>query len=209
MNRNRSLTEEWKLLRLAVEKVEADINRFPSSQPTKLMTDLLILCEDHRFYWHPGVDPIALLRALWKTSRGVPQGGSTIAMQLVRTLTGNYQRTLRRKLREIILAVMITKWKGRNAIPRLYLWVAYYGWRMNGIRQAHTRLGLDVRSASLPDAAKLIARLKYPEPSVRTAKRASQIDHRAYYLISLMGAEPNSQLVFEKKWNRLRCLRNS
>lgn len=210
MRRNGSLAEDWRHLRQVVEEIEADIIHSPSMQPTALMVRLLILGEDRRFYWHLGADPFALLRASWKTFHGIPQGGSTIAMQLVRTLTGNYERTYRRKLREIILAVMITSWKGRIAIPSLYLWVAYYGWRMNGIKQAYMRLGSDHRRESLQGAAELVARLKYPEPSVQTAKRAYQIDLRARYLMSLViGAEKSRKFVQDEKWNRLKSLRRS
>lgn len=209
MKRNKPLAEEWRQLRHTLAEIEDDLARSPSIDPTGHLVDLLVLGEDRRFYWHPGVDPIALLRALWKTWRKTPQGGSTIAMQLVRTLTGNYERTFKRKLREIILAVMITNWKGRNAIPRLYLWVAYYGWRMNGIRQAYSRLRLDSLCGSQFDAAKLIARLKYPEPSVGMAKRTAQIEHRARYLMSLRGAKHNCQLISDRKWNRSRSLRHS
>jgi membrane carboxypeptidase/penicillin-binding protein PbpC len=209
MNGRMSLAEEWRQLRHTVGRVEADIAQSPSIQPTKLMVDLLILGEDHRFYWHPGVDPFALLRALWKTLRGIRQGGSTIAMQLVRTLTGNYERTCSRKLRELVLAIMITSWKGRNAVPILYLWVAYYGWRMNGMRQVYTRLRLDAPRGSPLDAAKLVAQLKYPEPRLRTQKRVAQIDLRARYLKSLMGTEQNGKFVMGPRWNRSRFLRHS
>ena len=57
-------------------------------------------------------------------------------MQLVRTVTGRYERTWRRKLLEMVLAVRLTRHIGRDRLPTLYLWVAYYGWRMNGFKQA-------------------------------------------------------------------------
>ena len=52
-------------------------------------------------------------------------------MQFVRTVTGRYDRTWRRKLLEMTLAVRSTRHIGRDRLPALYLWVAYYGWRMN------------------------------------------------------------------------------
>ena len=54
--------------------------------PPDAMCRFLIAGEDHRFKFHPGVDPIAIGRSIWKNLfSGANQGGSTIAMQLVRT----------------------------------------------------------------------------------------------------------------------------
>lgn len=64
----------------------------------------LIIAEDHRFGLHPGVDLISLFRALYKTFfLGNREGGSTIAMQLVRVLTGRYERTIFRKFQKLSL----------------------------------------------------------------------------------------------------------
>ena len=51
-------------------------------------------------------------------------------MQFVRTVTGHYDRTWRSKLLEMTLAVRSTRHIGRDRLPALYLWVAYYGWRV-------------------------------------------------------------------------------
>ena len=104
------------------------------------MCSLLILGEDHRFYFSPSVDPAALCRATWRTgSCGHREGGSTIAMQLVRALTRKYDKPILRKTREISLAVQLTQYIPREDIPGLCLWVAYYGWRAQGQvkKQAH------------------------------------------------------------------------
>jgi hypothetical protein len=85
-----SLQSQWIHLRNVVDEIEIEIaeSRFPA--PSKLMCDILIAGEDHRLAFHPGVDPIALCRAFWKTYFcGTTEGASTIAMQLVRTVSGN------------------------------------------------------------------------------------------------------------------------
>ena len=132
---------------------------------TPRMCKFLILAEDRRFRCHPGVDPWALCRAVWKTyfcnSR---QGGSTIAMQLVRTILERRQPTLFRKAREIVLAVILSNYAIKNQLPALYLWCAYYGWRMNSFVEACTRLQIDTATISSIEEALLIARLKYPQP---------------------------------------------
>lgn len=176
---------EWNAIRDAVDRIDVEVGAAGRAAPTCRMSELLIAGEDRRFSRHPGVDPVALCRALWKTIRGSRQGGSTIAMQLVRTITGRYERTLVRKIREIALAILLTRYKGRSHLPALYLWVAYYGWKMNGLKQACARLGIDPRSSSEFEAARLVARLKYPEPRLPTDNRTRQIERRARHLLAL------------------------
>lgn len=177
------LKAEWATLRDAVELSRSELLRHAYATPPKPMVELLIVGEDHRFLHHPGVDPVALCRAFWNTMRGSRQGGSTVAMQLVRTITGRYEITLERKIREIVLALLLTRYFGKADLPPLYLCIAYYGWKMNGFRQACRRLGIDPDAMSQFDAAKLVARLKYPEPRLASIKRTKQIERRATHLI--------------------------
>jgi len=186
-NRNTSILTDWQQVCLAVDKLERDLQDFPLLHPSSRMQTLLIVGEDHRLGCHPGVDPIALTRAVWCTHfRGVRQGGSTIAMQLVRTLTGNYQRTLGRKLNEMILAVLLTQKIGSKRLPLLYLWCAYYGWRMNNFQAACNQLQLNVTQMNLHDEAALVARLKYPQPRNPSNERIATIKWRSRHLIALL-----------------------
>jgi membrane peptidoglycan carboxypeptidase len=185
-----ALRTEWAELRDAIEQIESQIALTSAPTPTDQMCKFLIAGEDHRFSCHPGVDPVAFIRAVWKTLCGTRQGGSTIAMQLVRTVTGRYEKTWRRKFREMILAILLTQHKDKERLPVLYLWVAYYGWRMNNFQQACLRLHINPLSLSELEAAKLIARLKYPEPGRPNIGRTRQIQCRAQHLIALTnGAE--------------------
>ncbi|MCY3673899.1 MAG: transglycosylase domain-containing protein [Rhodobacteraceae bacterium] len=151
------------------------------------MCSLLIAGEDHRFYNHPGVDVVAICRAIWSTYfLGTRQGGSTIAMQLVRTLTHRYERTVLRKIREIILAICITWYVPKRRIPLLYLWCASYGWKMNNFSEACTRLKLNPKTACIQEEAELIARLKYPQPKELNLERMKTIHRRGLHLIQLL-----------------------
>ena len=125
----------------------------------------LVVGEDRRFFRHSGLDAIAMLRAAWQfVAHGRVQGASTIEQQLVRTLTKRYERTLRRKAREIMLATCVGDVLDKPQVASTYLLVAYYGWGMMGVIQACTRLEYDCSSLSWNQAASLIARLKYPQP---------------------------------------------
>lgn len=183
----RHIKAQWTTLRATVERLECHSSSGIGPTPSELMEQLLIAGEDSRFHYHPGVDVLALCRASWRTFCGSRQGGSTVAMQLVRTITGRYERTWQRKAFEIALALLLTRRFGKLRLPALYLYVAYYGWNMNGFPDACKRLRLDPETMSRHDAAKLVARLKYPEPRLTSASRTAQIERRAGHLLSLVG----------------------
>ena len=178
---------EWRRVRTSIDSLEKEIEEAAFPCPTQRMCKLLIAGEDHRFNSHPGVDTVALCRAAWNTYfHGSRQGGSTIAMQLVRTLTGRYERTVVRKISEIVLAVCVTWRVPKGRIPLLYLWCAYYGWRMNNFREACTRLKLNPTTASIHAEAELVARLKYPQPKQFNPERMNTIRQRGLHLIELL-----------------------
>ena len=82
-----------------------------------------VAVEDHRFYHHPGVDPIALGRAIFRnaTDPGSLEGGSTLTQQLARTLFLSNRKTYARKLHEAVLALMIDAQLSKDQILELYL----------------------------------------------------------------------------------------
>jgi len=97
--------------------------------------------EDKNFYNNPGYDLPAILRALWQnyTSKTIVSGASTITQQLARSLLlgpEQYQQTVSRKAREIILAGEITKQYSKDQILELYLNEIYYGNLAYGIEAA-------------------------------------------------------------------------
>jgi penicillin-binding protein 1C len=99
--------------------------------------EALLASEDHRFRWHPGVDPLALLRALWLNARAgrVVSGGSTIAMQLARLGYG-LPHDLSGKVQELVLAPYLT-WKlGRAEVLRAYVNLVPFGRDLRGVGAA-------------------------------------------------------------------------
>ena len=95
----------------------------PLDQISTYFKDAVIAVEDHRYYRHPGIDPIGLSRAAiynLRSGEGV-QGGSTITQQLARTLFLSNVRTYGRKLKEAVLAVMLEVFLSKREILELYL----------------------------------------------------------------------------------------
>jgi membrane peptidoglycan carboxypeptidase len=178
-----ALSADWSRVRTRLDAVCMLIERNPDRTPPLLAQRLLVSGEDHRHARHPGFDLIAIGRACWRRLRyGTHEGGSTIEQQIVRVLTGRYERTIVRKLREIALAVLVSRRYAKHRLPAAYLWIGYYGWRMNGYKQACRRLGILTQSLSSKEAAMLVARLKYPQPRDASAHRMTQIEQRAEHL---------------------------
>jgi transglycosylase len=141
------------------------LNEGRRPMPPLLAIQLLVSGEDHRNGRHSGIDVRAIARAIWRTYvQRRREGGSTIEQQLVRVLTGRFERTIRRKVREILLAVVVAHEFEKRLLATLYLDAAYYGWHMNGFAQACHRLAITPAHMDLLAAAGLVARLKYPQP---------------------------------------------
>jgi membrane carboxypeptidase/penicillin-binding protein len=144
----------------------------------------LVVGEDRRFWSHNGIDLAAICRAIYHIAALQQlEGASTVEQQLVRTLTGYRKLSVRRKLREMVLASEIGNMISKREIAILYLCCAYYGWRMNSLAEASSRMGFKVGHMSLRQSAELIARLKYPEQHVASRERHTLIANRALYIL--------------------------
>ena len=178
--------KEWEIVRKRIDLEHAHLVRHPELKPPLVAQQLLISGEDHRHARHPGFDVIGICRAVWRrVSEGKREGASTIEQQIVRTVLENRERTIRRKIREIMLATIVSSTYTKDFLPMIYLSIGYYGWRMNGYRQACRRLNLRSGFLTLFEAASLVARLKYPEPRATPVSRRLQIYVRTRHLIRL------------------------
>jgi len=101
----------------------------PLSQVPPRLIDTVLAVEDRRFYSHIGIDPIAIGRAVWRnlTEGGVVQGGSTITQQLAKNLFYSPQRTLVRKVKEALAAVVLETKYRKQDILESYLNEIYLG----------------------------------------------------------------------------------
>ncbi len=126
----------------------------------------IILLEDKGFFRHKGFELMSIPRSIkrfWKV--GKIGGVSTIDQQLVRTYLKRRERTLERKLREIVLAVLINFHHSKYEILLSYSNSAYFGPHMNGIDTAAIRVfGITARDLSSDQSAFLACLLPYPIP---------------------------------------------
>ena len=102
-----------------------------------LLVKALVAVEDRNFYSHRGVDPRAILRALWVNIRAgsVVQGGSTLTQQLVKNFYLTRERSLWRKLNEAVMALMLDAHYAKDDILEAYANEIYLG--QDGSRAIH------------------------------------------------------------------------
>ncbi len=124
-----------------------------------------IAIEDQRFYSHPGVDLIGILRALYKDiiAQSIVEGGSTITQQLTKMLFLKPEKSVSRKIKEAVISVQIEKKYTKDEILGMYLNKAYFGARAYGIEAAaQTYFGKSVNELTIAEAAMLAGLQKAP-----------------------------------------------
>ncbi len=150
--------------RLLYEAITADGGRnavLSAENIPQCMKDATIAVEDKNFYQNPGVDLEGIIRAMWINLRGgeTLSGGSTITQQVARTLLLSdevTERTIRRKLRETVLAWQLTREYSKDEILALYLNQIYYGGMAYGIEAAsQTYFGKPASELLMPECALL------------------------------------------------------
>jgi 1A family penicillin-binding protein len=107
----------------------------PLSAISPMLTAAVLATEDHRFYWHPGVDPLGLARATWVNLRAgeMREGASTLTQQLARTLFLSNRRTPGRKIQEAAIALMLEQRLSKAQILELYLNRVYLSAGLYGV----------------------------------------------------------------------------
>ncbi|TIM39562.1 transglycosylase domain-containing protein [Mesorhizobium sp.] len=145
--------------------------------------EAVIAIEDRRFYSHLGIDPIGLSRAMVANVVGgrFSQGGSTLTQQLAKNLFLTPDRTLERKVQEVLLALWLEHKHTKDQILEMYLNRVYFGSGAYGVEAASRRyFGKSARDVTLPEAALLAGLLKAPSRlsparDPKAAERRSQL----------------------------------
>jgi penicillin-binding protein 1A len=125
----------------------------------------IVAIEDRRFYYHPGIDPIGISRALFRgaTQGGRMEGGSTLTQQLARTLFLSNSRTIGRKVKEALIALMLEVELTKTQILELYLNRVYLSAGVYGVETMSEHLfRKPARDLSLPEAALIAGLVRAP-----------------------------------------------
>lgn len=137
----------------------------PFDRISTFFKDAVIAVEDHRYFLHPGIDPVGVTRAAvhnLSAERG-EQGGSTITQQLARTLFLTNVRTYGRKIKEAVLSVMLEAFLSKREILELYMNRIYLGSDIYGIEaMSREAFGKPAADITLAEAALVAGLIRAP-----------------------------------------------
>lgn len=143
-------------------KIHGEKNRtvIDSNEIPDHVKQATIAIEDHDFYKHHGVDVSGVMRAAWVniTNSGIHQGGSTLTQQLVKNALLSPQRTMTRKIKELILSIEMEFMYTKDEILAMYLNEIPYGSNAYGIEAAsQTYFNKHAKDLNLVESATLAA----------------------------------------------------
>jgi len=148
------------------------------------LINAVVATEDRNFFHHYGIDPMGLLRATFVNirARHLVQGGSTITQQVAKNVFLSPERTLKRKIQEVLLALELERRYSKQEILTIYLNRVYMGAGNYGVDSASRRyFGHSVRNTTLSEDAILVGLLKAPSRYAPTSnpdlseERATQV----------------------------------
>ena len=150
-----------------ITEFHAEENReiVPFEKMSDYIKDAILAVEDKRFYDHQGVDYIRIIGAFIANIRAgnKAQGASTITMQYIRNVYFTPEKTLRRKINEVIIAIQLERNYTKDKILEMYLNTIYFGMGTYGVEKAtQTYFGVSANDLNLPQAALLAALVKAP-----------------------------------------------
>src|SRR5438309_2450175 len=150
---------------LAELHAEIDRRVIPLTQVPVSVRNAVVAIEDSRFYQHAGVDWTSIARAFARNaSKGaVLEGGSTITQQLVKNTLVQPERSLRRKIREAVLATALEKRWTKDQILERYLNTVYFGRGAYGVEAAaKSFFGVHAKQLTLTQGALLAGMIASP-----------------------------------------------
>lgn len=127
----------------------------PLASIAPALQQAFIAVEDHRFYVHPGIDPVGLARAVYRnTLTGRSEGASTITQQLARTLFLSNRKSYTRKAREAVISVQLELQLSKAEILELYLNRIYLSAGVYGVEPMSRRVfGKPAQALTLAESA--------------------------------------------------------
>jgi len=162
-------------------------NYLPIKSIPKVMQDAILAIEDARFYQHGGVDYLGVIRAgLANVGESRSQGASTITMQVARNFYLSTEKTMTRKIYEILLALKIENALSKEQILEIYMNQIFLGHRAYGFAAAsEVYFGKPLKDISIAEAAMLAGLPKAPSAynPINNPRRANQ---RQQYIIDRM-----------------------
>jgi penicillin-binding protein 1A len=173
----------------------------PLREIPRPLVQAILAIEDRRFYSHWGIDPIRLARALLTdiVARRPEQGGSTITQQLARNLFLTHEKTLTRKLKEIVLAIRIEQTYTKDEILEMYFNQIYFGEGAYGVdAAAKVYFGKRVQELNLPECALLAGLPRNPRDYSPRRDPDRSLKRRNLVLSQMLAAKFINRAAYEQ-----------
>ena len=166
-----------------VKEIQSKENYTKVSELPQMYINAVISVEDHRFYKHPGIDIIAIGRAVVNDIKAMSlvEGGSTITQQLAKNIYFTQEKKFERKIAEVFMAFEIEKRYNKNEILELYLNTSYFGDGYYTVKEASRgyfgKKPMEMSDsecimlAGIPNAPSVYAPTKNPELAKQRQKR--------------------------------------
>jgi penicillin-binding protein 1C len=215
---NRSIANSTKIYdrtgKIVLYNIHDSVRRteIPFSEISPYIRQATISIEDAHFYEHNGFRPTSFIRAVLANvlSGGYSQGGSTIDQQVVKNALLTPQKTITRKLKEIVLSLKLDREVPKDTILQIYLNESPYGGTLYGVEEASLSFfGKHAKDINLTEAAYLAALPQSPtyyspygKHTDALEKRKNLVLERMYELGYITEAEKNASqtetLTFSK-----------
>jgi penicillin-binding protein 1B len=185
-------------------------NRRPVTlaQVPQSLQDAVVVTEDVRFWHHPGVDPIGIVRAVFRNLRagGVAEGGSTLTQQLVKNYYLTSERSFKRKIVEAFMAIILDAKYSKQEILEAYLNDIYLGRNRSisivGVGEAsHYYFGKPVSEIKVPEAALLAGMIRSPNNFSPFVNPDKALGRRNTVLQLMLNNRKIDQATYEKAIN--------
>ncbi|WP_144462595.1 transglycosylase domain-containing protein [Siminovitchia fortis] len=176
----------------------------PIAEVPENMKNAIVAVEDHRFYKHRGFDLYGISRAFFKNlfAGRITAGGSTLTQQLTKNALLSPERTYKRKLEEVFLAIEIEKKFTKDEILEMYLNQAFFGSGGWGVQNASKKFfGKDVSQITLSEAAMLAGIVNRPSALDPYKNYDASVERRNLVLSQMLKYEMISESEYQEAVN--------
>ena len=161
----------------------------PFNEIPQMVKEATVVAEDAEFYSHSGINIRGILRAIWTDIKGgtITEGGSSITQQLMKNAYLSPERTLNRKIKELILSIALERRYSKDEILNFYLNQIPYGSNSYGIEAAaQTYFNKPAKELALTETVYLVAMPKAPSYYSPYGNHGEELKSRANHILSRM-----------------------
>jgi len=161
----------------------------PFNEIPQIVKEATVAAEDAEFYSHSGINIRGIIRAIWADIKGgtLAEGGSSITQQLIKNAYLSPERTLSRKIKELILSIALERRYSKDEILNFYLNQIPYGLNSYGIEAAaQTYFNKPTKELALTEVVYLVAMPKAPSYYSPYGNHGEELKSRANHILSRM-----------------------